>query len=104
MIGSTIAAGVATGLDRENAARFSFLIAIPAIGGATLVQLKNIVGGEESLSGEVGALLLGTVVAFVVGLLALRWLIKVVVADRLHLFAIYCAIAGVATVVWQTVT
>lgn len=102
--GSTIAAGVATGLDRENAARFSFLIAIPAIGGATLVQLKNIVGGEESLSGEVGALLLGTVVAFVVGLLALRWLIKVVVADRLHLFAIYCAIAGVATVVWQTVT
>ncbi|MEQ9408779.1 MAG: undecaprenyl-diphosphate phosphatase [Fuerstiella sp.] len=99
--GSTIAAGMVSGLDRENAARFSFLIAIPAIGGASLVQMKDFVTGEESLSGSPWPLLLGTSVAFVVGIVALRWLIRLLAADRLHVFAIYCVIVGGLTVAWQ---
>lgn len=99
--GSTIAAGMASGLSRESAARFSFLIAIPAIGGATVLQLRKLLTGEEQVSGSPLALCLGTLVAFVVGLLALRWMIRLVVADRLHYFAIYCLLAGGGTIVWQ---
>lgn len=99
--GTTIAAGMAGGLDRENAAKFSFLIAIPAIAGATVLQLKDLLTGEEPFSGSLLPVLTGTVVSFVVGVLALRWLIRIVVADRLHYFAIYCVIAGALTVAWQ---
>jgi len=99
--GSTIAAGMACGINREQATRFSFLIAIPAIGGAAVMELKDFVIGEETFHGSPWPLVLGTVVSFVVGVFALRWLIKMVVADKLHLFAIYCVIAGTATVLWQ---
>jgi len=99
--GSTIAAGMACGLTREHAARFSFLIAIPAIGGAAVMELKGFVTGEETFHGSPWPVLLGTVVSFFVGVVALRWLIRIVVADRLHLFAIYCVIVGVLTIGWQ---
>ena len=99
--GSTIAAGMACGLNREHATRFSFLIAIPAIGGASVMELKDFVTGEATFHGSPRPLILGTVVSFVVGVFALRWLIKMVVADRLHFFAAYCVIAGLATVLWQ---
>ncbi len=99
--GSTIAAGLACGLKRADAARFSFLIAIPAIGGASVVKMKDFVTGEATLGGNLWPVVAGTTVAFVVGIVALRWLIRLVVADRLHWFAIYCVVAGLATIVWQ---
>ena len=99
--GSTIAAGMATGLNREHAARFSFLIAIPAIGGASVVQMKDLLTGEEALPASPWPILLGTIVAFVVGLAALRLLIRLVVADRLHYFAFYCIAVGCLTMAWQ---
>ena len=99
--GSTIAAGMACGLNRPAAARFSFLIALPAIGGATVLQLKKILLDGEAFTSSLGAVALGTIVAFIVGLLSLKWLLKVVVADRLHYFGIYCLIAGGATTIWQ---
>jgi len=99
--GSTIAAGMACGLKREHAARFSFLIAIPAIGGATVMELKDLATGEKQFDGSMLPLLMGTVISFVVGVFALRWLIRIVVADKLHLFAAYCVVVGVATVLWQ---
>ena len=99
--GSTIAAGMFQGLTRARAAQFSFLIAIPAIGGAAVMQLKKVLTGEEPFSGDSGAIALGTVVAFVVGVFALRWLLKLVVADRIYVFAIYCVLVGCSTIVWQ---
>ncbi|MEZ6059485.1 MAG: undecaprenyl-diphosphate phosphatase [Planctomycetaceae bacterium] len=99
--GSTIAAGLACGLKRADAARFSFLIAIPAIGGASVVKMKDFVTGEATLGGNLWPVVAGTVVAFVVGIVALKWLIRLVVADRLHWFAMYCIIAGLATIAWQ---
>jgi len=99
--GSTIAAGMACGMKREDAARFSFLIAIPAIGGASVLELKDFVTGEASFSGSPLPVLVGMLVSFVVGVIALRWLIRMVVADRLHLFAFYCLAAGLATIIWQ---
>ena len=102
--GSTIAAGMLQGLTRERAARFSFLIAIPAIGGAAVMQLKKVLTGEEPFSGDPGAIALGTVIAFVVGVVALRWLPKLVIADRIYVFAIYCVVIGATTIVWQLCT
>ncbi|MEZ6131642.1 MAG: undecaprenyl-diphosphate phosphatase [Planctomycetaceae bacterium] len=99
--GSTIAAGMACGLKREHAARFSFLIAIPAIGGATVMELKDLVTGEKQFDGSLLPLALGTLISFAVGVFALRWLIQLVVANRLNIFAIYCVVVGIATVLWQ---
>lgn len=99
--GSTIAAGLACGLPREQAARFSFLIAIPAIGGASVVKAKDLVTGEAVMESGYLPLLLGMLTAFVVGVAALSWLLKIVTADRLHWFAAYCLAAGMATILWQ---
>lgn len=101
--GSTIAAGMSCGLKREDAAKFSFLIAIPAIGGASVLELKDFVTGEAQLTGSPLPMIIGMLVSFVVGVFALRWLIKMVVADRLHIFAIYCIIVGLATITWQLI-
>lgn len=99
--GSTIAAGMACGMKREDAAKFSFLIAIPAIGGAAVLELKDFVTGEAQFSGDPMPMILGMIISFVVGVFALRWLIKMVVADKLHLFAFYCMVVGICTIIWQ---
>ena len=85
--GSTIAAGLACGLNREQAARFSFLIAIPAIAGAALVRAKDLVTGNTPIDSNLLPVALGTLVAFLVGIAALSWLLTIVTADRLHWFA-----------------
>lgn len=99
--GSTIAAGLLCGLTRAESTRFSFLVAIPAIAGATLVKCRDLLAGEQPQSSELAGIAVGTFVSLVVGVVALRWLIRLVVADRLHWFAVYCVIAGIATIAWQ---
>jgi undecaprenyl-diphosphatase len=98
--GSTIAGGLICGLRRDAATTFSFFIAIPAIAGGGVLAAKEVWEGNGSGS-SVGVLLVGASVAFVVGLFALRWLIRIVSQQRLHWFAWYCAAAGTATIVWQ---
>jgi undecaprenyl-diphosphatase len=98
--GATIVAGLVTGLRREEAATFSFLLAIPAIGGAGLleaVKLWNQPVGSESL----GLLALGGSVSFAVGLLSLVWLLRWLKQGRLHYFAWWLLLVGPAVVVWQ---
>lgn len=98
--GSTIFGGLLAGLSRDAAARFSFLIAIPAIGGATVLYAKDLWRG----SGEgtaAGPLIAGAAVAFAVGALSLRWLLRLVNRRKLWPFAAYCALVGVVTIVWQ---
>lgn len=98
--GSTIAGGLMCGLGREPSTTFSFLIAIPAIAGAACLLGLEI--REKGATGTApGALLLGGAVAFLVGVLALRWLLRLVSQRRLHWFSWYCAAAGLATIVWQ---
>lgn len=99
--GSTIAAGLACGLTREQAARFSFLIAIPAVGGAAVIKARDFVSGEVAVDSNLLPVALGTLIAFVVGVAALSWLLRIVTADQLHWFAGYCLVAGMATVIWQ---
>lgn len=89
--GSTIAALLIRGIDGETAARFSFLLALPAVFGAALLSLQDF----DSLGG--GALapyLAGTAAALVTGLLCIHLLMGVIRRRRLHWFAVYCWIVG----------
>lgn len=98
--GSTISSGLLRGLRREDAARFSFFIAIPAISGAVVLTSYKIYKGQAGGT-ELSHLALGAAVSCIVGIFALLALIRVVTNRRLHWFAIYCAVAGGATLIWQ---
>lgn len=100
--GSTIASALTCGLKRPDAARFSFFIAVPAIGGATLLKLLDLIRGKEVVDIRWQPMLLGAAISFVVGLLCLRWLIRLLAADQLHWFAVYCLIVGSLTIAWQS--
>ncbi len=95
--GVTIATALALGLDRAEAARFSFLLAIPAILGAALLEIdpRAIATGGLALP-----LALSALTAFVVGLAALVLLIRLVKGGRLWLFAPYVAALGVFSLTW----
>ncbi len=101
--GSTISAALALGLRRDAAATFSFLLAVPAIGGACLLEAKDLLLASP---GEVNyaPLLAGALVSFLVGLLALGWLLKWLQQGRLHLFAWWCIGLGAAVIAWQLLT
>ena len=89
--GSTIAAALYLGLNKEFAARFSFLLAIPAIGGAGLLGLKDL---RYFQSEDLLAILLGTLVSFLVGYACIKWLLNVIRKGRLAWFALYCWLVG----------
>lgn len=96
--GSTIAAGLGLGLSRSAAARFSFLISIPAILGATVLELRKL--GHETGSIDPWPYVAGFVVSFVVGLACLRLLLLLVRSGRIIGFVIYLAVVGTAALVW----
>lgn len=95
--GSTIAAGLGAGLTRAGAARFSFLISIPAILGATVLELRKL--GEESGALDPWPYAVGFLVSFGVGLACLRLLLLLVRSGKITGFVIYLAVVGTAAVV-----
>jgi undecaprenyl-diphosphatase len=102
--GSTIVGGLWAGLERGAAATFSFLIAIPAIGGAAVLMIKDLVDRETAAQTPWAAYLAGTVVAFAVGLLALKWLLRIISQRKLHHFAWYCLSVGLITIALSIAT
>lgn len=98
--GSTIAAGLGVGLDRESASTFAFLLAIPAILGAGFLETLDALSGEATGT-PVVRLAVGFVVSFIVGWGALALLISFVRRGRLAVFAWYLVPLGVAVVAWQ---
>ena len=102
--GSTISTGLATGLEREDAARFSFLLAIPAIVLALAFKLWKVFNGAEPVAaGTWGSVAVGTVVAMLVGYGALRALLVVVRRHKLAYFGLYCLVLGAAVLVYALV-
>ncbi len=101
--GSTIAAGLVLGLNRQAAATFSFLLAIPAIGGVSLIQILDLIGGETSVSGSAEGinLAIATFVSFAVGLVSLCLLVRLVLAGKLQYFAYYLIPLGLAMIAWK---
>ncbi|MEM8681614.1 MAG: undecaprenyl-diphosphate phosphatase [Planctomycetota bacterium] len=102
--GTTIVAGLRAGLSRQDAAAFSFLLAIPAIGGASLLEIIDLMRGTTTLSTEAWKLALGAAIARVVGLAAISWLVRWLETGRLHLFSYWCIALGVGVVIWQLVS
>ncbi len=94
--GATIATGLLLKVKKEDVARFSFLmVLIPILGAAFL----DIIGGElASEQVEIMPLLIGFAGAFISGLLACSWMIKIVKKGKLYYFAIYCAIVGLIAI------
>jgi undecaprenyl-diphosphatase len=98
--GTTIAAGLGVSLRRQDAATFSFLLAVPAVGGACLLELIDVVRAGRTAT-PIDMLVVGAVISFVVGLVALRWLLQWLESGRLHYFAYWVVPLGLAVIVWQ---
>jgi len=96
--GSTISIALLLGIRREMAARYSFLLSIPAIIGAGLLSFKE---GLSQTDQAIQISLLGAVAAALVGYGALKSLLHVVKKGRLHLFAPYCWMAGILAIVFS---
>ncbi len=90
--GATISASVLLGVDREKAARFSFLMVVPLILGKIA---KDVLFGDlGAANGNVMPLAAGFVAAFITGVLACKWMIKLVKASKLTYFSVYCFIVA----------
>jgi undecaprenyl-diphosphatase len=97
--GATISAGVFRGLTREAAARFSFLLSLPAILGAALVALPDLPRGAD-----LGPLLAAAAAAAVVGFAAVAFLLRYLRTKTMRPFAVYCvALAAVALAFWSQI-
>jgi undecaprenyl-diphosphatase len=96
--GSTISAGLIVGLEGVAAARFSFLLSIPAVAGATAITLlKHLDEIQAAAAGEIAGYLLGPLAAAAVGYAGIGLMMRVMKKARLGYFAIYCALLGIAT-------
>jgi undecaprenyl-diphosphatase len=99
--GSTIAAGLRTGLGRADAATFSFLLSIPAVAGACAWEGLKATTSTSTVATPAPDLLIGAAVSFIVGWVSLLALLRILQAGRLHLFAYYCIALGLAVAAWQ---
>ncbi|MDR1470769.1 MAG: undecaprenyl-diphosphate phosphatase [Spirochaetaceae bacterium] len=95
--GLTLSGSLLRNIDREDAARFSFLLSIPAILGALVLQLAGFSDGVSETGGL--SLAVGTLTAFLSGLLAIRLMLKIVREKRLFGFAAYTAVLGILCIV-----
>lgn len=94
--GATISTSVLLKNDKAKAARFSFLMVVPLIFGKIL---KDILGGELSFQSDNFTILtVGFIAAFVSGLLACTWMIKLVKNSKLSYFSIYCVVVGLIAI------
>lgn len=97
--GATISTAVLLGIDKTKSARFSFLMVVPLILGKVA---KDIFSGDISFeSAQIGAMGAGFVAAFVAGLIACTWMIKLVRQSKLTYFAIYCLVVGLIAIGWS---
>ena len=97
--GATISVSVLLGIDREKAARFSFLMVVPLILGK---MAKDIMSGEiSSESATLIPLIAGFIAAFITGLLACKWMISLVKNSQLKYFSFYCFTVGALAIIFS---
>ena len=97
--GATITAGLFLGLDRTAAARFSFLLSVPAVVLSGLLELGTILSDDDGDHTSLGALVVATVMAFVSGYLAIAWLLKFLTTHSMVIFVVYRVALGVLVLV-----
>ena len=93
--GSTISTALMRGVDRAEAARYSLLLSVPAILGATVLELKDV----GSIDIPLLTIIAGTVVAFVVGYVAIKILLATLSKGQFSKFAYYCWAVGLVSIV-----
>ncbi|PIR16813.1 MAG: undecaprenyl-diphosphatase [Deltaproteobacteria bacterium CG11_big_fil_rev_8_21_14_0_20_49_13] len=95
--GSTMSMGMFLKLDGKMAARFSFLMAIPAILGGAVLDAKDVIAfPREGLP----QIIIGTVVSFAVAYLSIKWLLSIIQKGKFHWFGVYCWLLGAGTLVY----
>jgi undecaprenyl-diphosphatase len=110
--GATVSGALSRRLARDFAARFSFLLSIPAILGALVLQTKDLIKGAPAAEVEaaaeavtsaggigIAAVIAGTLVAAVVGFFAVRFMLKIIKEKSLFGFAIYTAVLGILIII-----
>ncbi len=98
--GWTIATGLFLGLDRQTAARYSFLLSIPIILGASMVYPLVKIDVQEALTYNWLSIILGTIVSGIVGYLCIKYFMKFISKFSLNLFGYYCVVMGIFTLVF----
>lgn len=96
--GTTIAACVISGFDRKFAVKYSFILSIPAILGALVLQLKDL-SDVTLVAGEMRNYIIGMVVAAVVGYICIKTLLVIVRKKKFKIFGFYCIAAGVLAII-----
>jgi len=96
--GSTTAVGLFLGIKREEMAEFTFLMSIPAIIGAIILQSKHM---SAVPPGELPAYAAGMAAAFVSGFFAIAFMVYFIKRANLKAFALYCLIVGIVAIVWM---
>ncbi len=97
--GATMTAGLLLGLERPAAARFSFLLAIPAVVASGLFELRDVISGSAGGDEGIAAVALATVVAFVVGYAAIAWLLRYLATHSVGVFVGYRVLLGTGVLV-----
>jgi undecaprenyl-diphosphatase len=97
--GATITAGLFLGMDRTTAARFSFLLSVPAVVLSGVFELGSILSGEEGEHVSTGNLIIATVLAFVTGYAAIAWLLRYLTTHSMMVFVVYRVALGVLVLV-----
>jgi undecaprenyl-diphosphatase len=92
--GATMSAGLLLGLERPAAAKFGFLLAIPAVVASGLFQLEGIISGEEGGDEPIGYVLVATLIAFVVGYAAIAWFLRYLAHHSVRIFVAYRVLLG----------
>lgn len=97
--GATISTSVMLGIDREKSARFSFLMVVPLILGKMAKDILD--GAFDTMNGSLLTYGVGFVAAFITGIVACTWMIKLVKKSKLKYFAYYCLAVGVIAIVYS---
>ncbi|MEM9409717.1 MAG: undecaprenyl-diphosphate phosphatase [Planctomycetota bacterium] len=94
--GATISTSVLLGIDREKAARFSFLMVVPLIFGKMAKDVLDSIGSGETMyeTGQLVPLAIGFTAAFLTGLIACKWMIQLVKSCNLYYFSVYCFVVA----------
>ncbi len=94
--GITVATGLLRKIDKTKAFRYSFLLSVPAVIGATVMESRDLVLGNMDMA----PLFLGATISMIVGYVSLKLLQKIVMNEKFHLFAYYCWTVGIAIILF----
>jgi len=94
--GVTVATGLLRRVDKAIAFKYSFLLSVPAVLGATVMESRELVVGNVDMV----PLFLGTIISMIVGYVSLKLLQKIVMREKFHLFAYYCWTVGLAIILF----